>query len=493
MKRSRLGVALSLMIISISLLVLLQFFWLKNAYETSHFDIRQDVNFMFRNVIYAVRDSTFSRSIESLPDDSAFVGQHPSDSVSAAIWELEKNDTGRVAKVILSINARDSVRGNVPNRIPPGLQLPRFNGGRRFVIRMMPDELSIDSIDFKLKASLKGNGIDLPVKVLHRHLEGTVLQHSKAGFHPFELPEDMPKERDRADIFCDTVRSEFVMYNPMNHYAASVAGVRVFIVKQIAPQIMFSIFLTSLTSISFLFLYRSIRSQQRLVEMKNDFISNVTHELKTPVATVSVALEALKNFHAIDNPRLTQEYLAIAQGEIARLSQMTDKILTASIDHENESLRVAESVNIDNLIQDVLSSMKVVIEKRNGMLSYIKEGTNFEIKGESIHITNVINNLIDNALKYSPGRPEIVVSLRNSSGELMLSVRDKGIGIAPEYQERIFEKFFRVPSGDVHNTKGYGLGLSYVRDMVKRQGGKIKVESRPGEGSEFIIIFHRSE
>jgi signal transduction histidine kinase len=291
------------------------------------------------------------------------------------------------------------------------------------------------------------------------------------------------------DIYSDSVLTEFIMYNPMNHYAASIGGVRPFLAKQISPQILFSLFLTGLTSLSFLFLYRNLRLQQRLVEMKNDFISNVTHELKTPVATVSVALEALKNFHAMDNPQLTQEYLAIAQGEITRLSHMTDRILTASIDEQKELPGKVEFFNIDHVIDDILSSMKVVIDKRNGSVKYIKAGTNFEMKGERNHITNVISNLLDNALKYSPEKPEITVSLQNAQDELILSIRDKGIGIPSQYQQRIFDKFFRVPSGDVHNTKGYGLGLNYVANVVKHHGGKITVESKPGEGSMFTIIF----
>jgi two-component system phosphate regulon sensor histidine kinase PhoR len=497
MKPSRLRVALSLMIASIGLLVILQIFWVKSAYEKAYLDIRQDVNFMFRNVIYALRDSTFARSVESSPDDSAFQSQHPFDTASAAMWELEKTDTGRVAKVILSINTKnkDSAQANVISKIPPGFQLPKFNGRRKFVIRMMPETLSLDSIDLKLERMLKDNGMPLPMKVLHRHLEGTIIQHSNRGFHPLEPHGDVQEERDRLhrenDIYQDTVLTEFIMYNPVNHYAASIWGVRGFLLKQILPQILFSLFLTGLTSLSFLFLYRNLRMQQRLVEMKNDFISNVTHELKTPVATVSVALEALRNFHAMEDPALTKEYLAIAQGEIIRLSQMADKILTASINEQNEIPGEVEFLNMDHLLRDVLSSLKVVIEKRNGSVKYTTEGTNFEIKGERIPMTNVISNLLDNALKYSPDRPEIIISLVSLPGGLRLSVRDNGIGIPQQYQEQIFEKFFRVPSGDVHNTKGYGLGLNYVANVIKRHGAKIKVDSKPDEGSTFTIIFNK--
>jgi signal transduction histidine kinase len=223
------------------------------------------------------------------------------------------------------------------------------------------------------------------------------------------------------------------------------------------------------------------------MELKNDFISNVTHELKTPVATVSVALEALKNFHALNDPRLTNEYLDIARNELNRLTLMTDKILKAAV-FENKGITIQkEAVDLHKTVAQILDSMRLIFEKRQAVVSFNPAGENFTLEGEHAHITNVIYNLLDNALKYSLKQPVITIGLKETSEELILSVQDEGLGIPDEYRKKIFEKFFRVPTGDIHNIKGYGLGLSYVAGVVKAHKGSIDVRSESGKGSIFII------
>lgn len=260
-------------------------------------------------------------------------------------------------------------------------------------------------------------------------------------------------------------------------------------IKKITPQILFSVFLTVLTTAAFVIMYRSIRAQQRLMELKNDFISNITHELKTPITTVGVAIEALKSFQRIDNPKLTNDYLDIAQNELNRLSILTDKILKTSI-FENKGIEYQpEPIEMDKLIEQVLASMKLVFEKQGAKVTFEKEGNDFSLMGGSVHLTSVIYNLLDNALKYSLITPEIMIYLKGEPSEIILSVKDNGIGIAAEYRKKVFEKFFRVPTGDVHNIKGYGLGLSYVESVVKSHKGVIEVQSEPGKGSNFIIVF----
>lgn len=285
-----------------------------------------------------------------------------------------------------------------------------------------------------------------------------------------------------------TFQDELIV-TPSGAYKVEFDHLSSFLIQKISPQIAFSIFLTILTISSFYFLYRNIRAQQKLMELKNDFISNVAHELKTPVTTVGVALEALKNFNGLDNPKLTEEYLDIAQKELSRLTLLTDKILKTAI-FENKGVQFhPEPVKLDELIEQVLSSMKLVFEKQGAKLQWKKAGDNFDVMGGSVHLMSVIYNLLDNALKYSPNNPDIRVELKRESGAIVLAVQDNGLGISTEYQKKIFEKFFRVPTGDVHNIKGYGLGLSYVHSVVKAHAGKIEVESKPGEGSKFILTF----
>jgi signal transduction histidine kinase len=238
-------------------------------------------------------------------------------------------------------------------------------------------------------------------------------------------------------------------------------------------------------------MYRSLRAQQRLMELKNDFISNVTHELKTPVATVSVALEALRDFNALENRERTKEYLNIAQSELNRLTLMTDKILKASA-FENQGVSFAtERVNIKKITDEVLTSMKLVFDKKKLTVNYISTGSDFELQGSEVHLTNVVYNLVDNALKYSPENSAIDIQLKNSEAQLELLIRDYGIGIPKAYHKKVFEKFFRVPTGDVHNVKGYGLGLNYVASIIQSHNGTVTLDSEPGKGSLFTIIIPR--
>lgn len=285
----------------------------------------------------------------------------------------------------------------------------------------------------------------------------------------------------------DTLLTERASLSPIHAYVAVFPAIRTRIAKEIAPQILFSALLTIIIVTSFVVMYYNLKAQQRLNDLKNDFISNITHELKTPVSTVSVALEALKDFNGLDDPERTKEYLDIAQTELNRLTLMTDKILKASVMEAPGTSFTSETVNLHSIIQQVLASMKLVFEKEDVVIRYVQEGVDFQLRGSEIHLTNVIYNLLDNALKYSARSSTFDLQLKSSPVQLEFSIRDQGIGIAKAYQKRIFDKFFRVPTGDVHNVKGYGLGLSYVAGVVRKHNGKIEVESEEGRGSQFII------
>ena len=257
--------------------------------------------------------------------------------------------------------------------------------------------------------------------------------------------------------------------------------------KMLLP-ILFSVFLVAITLASFVLMYRSLRQQQRLAVLKNDFISNVTHELKTPIATVNVALEALKNFNAMNDPQRSKEYLDISQQELQRLSLLVDKVLRVSM-FENKTVELKpERFNILALVDEVASSMRLQLEKLNADLRIDTEGNDFEIEADRLHILSVVYNLFDNAIKYSVDKPVVISILVKDLGNMLeMRFSDKGIGIPEEYLGRVFDKFFRVPHGDVHNVKGYGLGLSYVAHIVREHDGHISVESKEGQGTTFII------
>ena len=260
-----------------------------------------------------------------------------------------------------------------------------------------------------------------------------------------------------------------------------------YILKNLSSQILVSFLLVGVTILSFVLLLRNLIQQRKLTQLKNDFISNITHELKTPIATVSVAIEALKNFNALEDPRKTQEYLEISGNELQRLSLLVDKVLKLSMFEKQQIELKEESFDLKQLTDEVVASMRLQFEKYNAHVDVKTHGESFIIKADRLHVTSVLFNLLDNALKYSKANPFIHVELKETEGEIELSVTDNGIGISAEHQKKIFEKFYRVPAGDTHNVKGYGLGLSYVAYVVQRHRGSIDLESQLGIGSRFII------
>jgi two-component system phosphate regulon sensor histidine kinase PhoR len=265
-----------------------------------------------------------------------------------------------------------------------------------------------------------------------------------------------------------------------------------YLLKQISPAILFSLLLLGITVFSFVMLYRNMLKQRRLAEAKNEFISNITHELKTPIATVGVAIEALKNFNAMQDPQRTKEYLDISSNELQRLSLLVDKVLKLSM-FENQGIELRyELLNLDELVREVEGSLKLQAEKHQATITVSTEGDT-NLSGDRLHLQSVVFNLLDNALKYGKDKPVINVSVIGSEESVTLKVSDNGIGIPREYKDKVFEKFFRVPHGDTHNAKGYGLGLSYAAQVVKKHNGTIEVESEPGKGSVFLITLPKQK
>lgn len=249
-------------------------------------------------------------------------------------------------------------------------------------------------------------------------------------------------------------------------------------------------FFTLLISIVFSFFGYSvylIMRQKRLSEMKTDFINNMTHELKTPISTISLSSEVLMDKEAQQNPERLQQYARIIYNENNRLKTQVEKVLQlAALDNENIQLKL-ETLDLHKVIKQAVDAVQLNIDDMGGSITFNLNAQNPTIKADVVHITNVLYNLLDNAIKYSSQEPHVTVETRNTNGHLEIAISDKGIGIPKESQKHIFDKFYRVPTGNVHDVKGFGLGLYYVQLMVREHKGKIKVESTLGEGTRFLI------
>jgi two-component system, OmpR family, phosphate regulon sensor histidine kinase PhoR len=243
--------------------------------------------------------------------------------------------------------------------------------------------------------------------------------------------------------------------------------------------------LTLIIILSFTVTIAIIFKQKRLSEIKSDFVSNMTHELKTPISTISLAAQMLKDDTIPDEKKRTGYLGGVISEESKRLGLQVEKVLQMAIFEKTKLKLKIKPINIHEVIRNVSHSFEIQLNSVEGYMRTELEATDPIIKADEIHITNVVNNLLDNALKYRNGDPKIKISTRNATKGIILNVEDNGIGISRENQRRIFDQFYRVPTGNIHNVKGFGLGLCYVKKILEEHGGKIWVESTLGKGSVF--------
>ena len=257
------------------------------------------------------------------------------------------------------------------------------------------------------------------------------------------------------------------------------------ILRKMSGVIAASLILFLILAFSFWFLIHTMLKQKSLEEMKSDFTNNITHELKTPVAVAYAANDALLNFDAGNDPEKRREYLEISQGQLEKLEGMSEQILSMSMESRKTFELKKEDIALEPLLQSLAQQHKLSAEKPCEINIDVEE--EMIILADRFHLSNIIGNLIDNAIKYSGESVRIDITARRANEGTEIRIRDNGIGIAPDKQKHIFEKFYRVPTGNVHDVKGYGLGLYYAKTMVEKHGGTITVTSTPGKGSEFIL------
>ena len=248
-----------------------------------------------------------------------------------------------------------------------------------------------------------------------------------------------------------------------------------------------SFFLVVIIAAMFIISLRAMANQRKLDQMKSEFINNMTHEIKTPLATIGMACEMLRDETISQDSESRKNFIGIINDENQRMRVLVETILQ-SAKMSNKNFRInPKEVDIHQIIDKVSTSFKLPISNRNGKLTIDLQADPSVVVADELHITNLVYNLIDNGIKYSSEAPDITVSTRIVEGQLELRVSDHGIGISKDDQKHVFEKFYRVSTGNVHNVKGFGIGLNYVAQVVKLHHGHIALESELGQGSTFIV------
>ncbi len=383
-------------------------------------------------------------------------------------------------------NIKENLAPNITENFSEGVALRKQSMLNYLMNKSLKEEevkdietkISVGLIDTLLKMEFlsKGISIDYEFGVFSPDrnkivLEKTGKYHDELLFHGYPFP-----------LFSGTAigtRDFLLLYFPQQER---------YNLQSLWGMMMVSLLLVLVIIAAFSYSVFTIIKQRKLSELKNDFINNMTHEFKTPISTISLACQALSDKDIPRSNEMYRDYIQIIGDENHRLGEMAEKILqTAILEKGNLHLR-PETIDVHQLISDAIHKIAIQIEIRDGLITESLKAEHPLIKADKVHLSNVIFNLLDNANKYSPRKPQIMVSTMDAENGIFISISDKGMGISKANMKRIFEKLFRVPTGDVHNVKGFGLGLSYVKFIVEKHGGTISVESEPGKGSTFRLF-----
>ncbi len=285
---------------------------------------------------------------------------------------------------------------------------------------------------------------------------------------------------DTFRMYINTVNSqEYVLLIEKNFFSVP---------RQMNSSLIFSGFTLLILILAFCYIINMLRKMYAFDEMKTDFTNNITHELKTPIAIAYAANDALLNFNGNSNKEKIKKYLTISQEQLQILTRLVEQILSLSMERRKSMKLVMEEINVRNVVEKLVTNQK--INKRKEVHFNIDISDDFTIKADTLHFNNIINNLIDNAIKYSGDEVSITIKAYHDDSRKMISISDNGIGIAKDKQQFVFDKFYRVPHGNIHPVKGYGLGLFYIKSMMEKFNGEISMKSELGKGTTFMLCFN---
>jgi signal transduction histidine kinase len=351
----------------------------------------------------------------------------------------------------------------------------------RIVRRMMVEEEGLEDkisgaqVETLLKKKLAEKGVMMPFEYAVYH-EGEKPIFQSESFNEYEDHKYFRASLFPGSLFSKPTLISIYFPDERQHLRKSMGLMG-------GSSLLITLLLVMLFSLALFIIFK----QKRLSEMKNDFVNNMTHELKTPISTISLASQMLSDRSIPDEQKNLGQISRIIQAESKQLGYQVERVLQMAIfDHGQLKLKNQE-VDLHDIIETVAQNFLIQLEKREGKLEFLPEAEETVISGDLMHLTNVVSNLLENAMKYTRRTPEITIATKNEDGSIVVSVVDNGIGISKEDQKRIFDKFYRVPTGNVHNVKGFGLGLSYVKLIVEHHGGSIQIKSEPEMGSQFDI------
>ena len=409
--------------------------------------------------------------------DSFCIPSHRNDSVSyKQIIKIQSDGNDQEVMIEFNVSDSGSLHTNVEQSIEQRSRqleyifLEMMNNGNSF-----EERFDLSNFESLIKDALKQNGI---TTAFNYQLQANT-------FFGKKVVSQSKNSVDEKHAYFAPILPGLVGRNN-REILISFPNKGIFLAKKIWLILITTILLISLLMYAFYYSIRSLIKQKKIGELKNDFISNMTHELKTPITSINLACETINDDNFDFNKASVSNYLKIISDENKRLKTLVNNVLDSSFINSDQQRIATAPVNIVSLIEEVKNRFNIILTNANGKIT-IPENNGIIINADKFHLSNAIFNLIDNAIKYTNKEPLIEISITKKNSSIVIAIQDNGIGIGKEYKARIFEKFYRVGKGNIHNVKGFGLGLNYVKRMIDLHGGSINLESELNKGSTFKI------
>ena len=523
MKKSLLNIIIALIIISLLGITGLQYFWINNAFHIKEAQLDQSVRDAMQQVVTQLetrekvvflskeflqdtlsaivstmkvsRPGTDLRSAGRETEEESFLPPPPPPPteleflinwngsqdvivVTDPAWQAEErfyhqrkafNHQGQAERTVRRITENAEKIKDIVNKMSTEIDE---------LSKPIEDRIDLSTLKNLLKSAFAQKGIRLPFEFAIVSPFDTVKQIPIRS--QFFTPDQLNSPY-RATLFPNDV------FQKPHYLIVSLQGEQTHILKSfgwiLSTSLFFTVIIIISSVISILFMIR----QKKISDIKTDFINNMTHEFKTPIATISIAADSIANPKVIEEPGRIRDYTRIIKEENQRMNTRVEQVLQmALIDSKDFQLKPAE-IDAHEMIRKAAEHFSLIVARREGVLELNLDAEQPVISADGDHFRNVILNLLDNANKYSPSRPEIRISTFNRSGKLFIAIEDKGIGMNPETRRKVFDKFYRYSTGNIHSIKGFGLGLSYVKAIVLAHKGEIFVQSEIGKGSRFEI------
>ncbi|MFD2515295.1 sensor histidine kinase [Pontibacter locisalis] len=464
--------------------------------EVASIDVRNDSIFIYRKdknnpIIY--RSSTESKAEDSKrtsPQSIYFRERYPSKNSGSPVGVavVPSHNEKRTSEP----KSADRIKvSKVPNPNAKATNIERIEVKKdklnevvqkmvvEYVVKDVPlqNRINLQQLPDLIKSELKNQGLDMDFGywVVAGKNDTITVRNVKAL-------NNRSIQKYQASLFPSDI------FDKQDHLGLYFPDSKAYAIKSIWGMLALSVFFTFVIVATFGTTIHIIYKQKKLSEMKNDFINNMTHEFKTPIATISLATDSIANPKVYEKPEKIQYYTNIIRQENKRMNAQVENVLQIALLEKNEFKMKLEPVDLHVLIIKAIESVRLQVEQRLGNIQLHLEAAHSELHSDEVHLYNVICNLLDNANKYSPASPDINLTTRNVAGGIMIAVDDKGMGMSKDTQQRVFEKFYRVPTGNLHNIKGFGLGLSYVKAIVEAHHGNVRLWSELGKGSRFEIF-----